>query len=218
MRRPARQSARTGKNKRAGTCDGAGPIFPLYFDVDEELAPPGLLEDAAEPPLDDGALDDDPPMPPLLLDVPPEADESAGAGAVVVVDEDDEPPGTTMVSFSLVVVVVDEDAPLGAVVVDPPGTTVVVSFFSHAASAKAPISTNKYPLRLIVTLLSSEFTLAKCTAGLAIDVPAPGPLVSRGAPWTSRARPARPARSAFPALRGSATTTRGRDDRPSPRT
>ena len=55
-----------------------------------------------------------------------------------VVDEEAEPPeplgaGTTTVS--LVVVVVEDD-----LLAPPPlGTTTVVSFFSHAATAKAPI-------------------------------------------------------------------------------
>lgn len=192
-------------------------LLPCYLLVDEELEPLGLLDEDAAPPLEEA------PVPPALLDEPPVPeldDASAGGvlGAVDVVDEEDDPPGTTTVSFSLVVVD-EEDEPLGEVVVDPPGTTVVVSFFSHAASAKAPTSTNKYPLRFISTLLSSDvFTREKCTAGLAIDVPAPGTFLIKDAPWQSLSRQAHPERSVLRARYDSATTRRGRDDRPSPRT
>ena len=187
-----------------------------YLLVDEELDPAGVLDEDAAPPLEEA------PVPPALLDEPPVPeldDASAGGvlGAVVVVDDEDEPPGTTTVSFSFVVVL-DEDDPLGEVVVDPPGTTVVVSFFSHAASAKAPTSTNKYPLRFISTLLSSDIHSRKCTAGLAIDVPAPGTFLLKDAPWRSIALRARPAQSALRVRYGNSTTSRGRDDRPSPRT
>jgi hypothetical protein len=116
----------------------------------DELEPPGLLLEAAEPPLVPPLLDeppDDEPMPPALLDEPPvpvvlEVESEGELGAV---DEDDEElPGSTVVSFSfVVVVVVDEADPLGEVVEDPPGTTVVVSFFSHADSARAPSTTNR---------------------------------------------------------------------------
>jgi hypothetical protein len=193
-------------------------LLPCYLLVDEELEPLGLLDEDAAPPLEEA------PVPPALLDEPPVPeldDASAGGvlGAVDVVDEEDDPPGTTTVSFSLVVVDEEEDEPLGEVVVDPPGTTVVVSFFSHAASAKAPTSTNKYPLRFISTLLSSDvFTREKCTAGLAIDVPAPGTFLIKDAPWQSLSRQAHPERSVLRARYDSATTRRGRDDRPSPRT
>lgn len=120
--------------------------------MDEELAPPGLLDDDAAPPLLGlpvllvelpPVVEDDPvplvelpvlPMPPLgeLL----ELDEPPGAGAVVE-DEEDEPPGTTMVSFSFVTVLV---LLAGG---EPLGTTVVVSLRSHAESARAPMRTSK---------------------------------------------------------------------------
>src|SRR4051812_48480270 len=162
-------------------------------------------------------------MPPALLDEPPvplglelELDAESDGEVGDEDDEEDEPPGTTTVSFFSVVLLEDDEP--GEVVVDPPGTTVVVSFFSHAASAKAPTSTNRYPLRFISTLLSSVIHSQKCTAGLAIGVPAQGTLMLRDAPWRSPEPRSLPARSAARGRRGSSTTSRGRDDRPSPRT
>lgn len=133
---------------RAGKFEQAGDLQPAVLSpylLDDELVPPGPLLDAAEPPLVPPVLDEPLPMPPPeVLDEPPvpalELESEGELGAVE--EEDEEPPGTTTVSFSFVVVLVDED-PLGVAVVDPPGTTVVVSFFSHADSASAPISTNR---------------------------------------------------------------------------
>lgn len=157
--------------------------------LDEDDAPPGPLE-AAEPPvvlplLDEAPpLDDELPMP--LPDVPPVpelADESDGAlGAAE--DDEEEPPGTMTVSFSRVVVVLD---PLGAAVL-PPGMTVVVSFFSQADSASAPSTTNRYPLRFMFTLLSSEKIIAKCTDLLAITVPQEAPAAGACVSRRSRCR------------------------------
>lgn len=146
--------------------------------LDEEAAPPGPLE-AADPPLLPPGEDDAPPVPPPLeeaapplpeLLVPPiapalpvslleELEEPGAAGALL--EEDEEPPGTTIVSFSFVVE--DEDDPLGLAL--PPGTTVVVSLRSQAERARAPIRTNKYPLRFMSTRLSFRF-IAKCNTGL----------------------------------------------------
>ena len=127
--------------------------------MDEELAPPGLLDDDAAPPLLGlpvllvelpPVVEDDPvplvelpvlPMPPLgellELDAPPGADDEPAPLGAVVEDEEDEPPGTTMVSFSFVTVLV---LLAGG---EPLGTTVVVSLRSHAESARAPMRTSK---------------------------------------------------------------------------
>ena len=144
-KRPARESRRV-----------AAPARYSRYLLEDELAPPGLLDEAAEPPLLDEAppgVDeapplDEPPMPPALLDEPPVPPVLEPALESVLPpgadeDDEDEPPGTTTVFSFSVVVELDEDAPLGEVVVDPPGTTVVVSLRSHAESAKAPIKTNR---------------------------------------------------------------------------
>ena len=127
------------------------PAAPAATDyiylVAEAAAPLGLLEAAAplpEPP----ALDDAPaPMPvpaelpaPLVLPVPVVADASAPPVDGVV-----EGAGITTVSFSTVVELDAE--PAGAA---PLGIT-VVSFFSHPASASAPISAKTVPVSFIST-------------------------------------------------------------------
>jgi hypothetical protein len=119
--------------------------------LDEAADPPGPLDAAAPPPVVPPLEDAAPPLPELL--VPPVASvleelDDPGVLGVVVADEDDEPPGTMIVSFSFVTV---EDGPGAA-----PGTTVVVSLRSQAERAKAPIRTNRYPLRFMSTLLSSN--------------------------------------------------------------
>ena len=130
--------------------EAAEPLGPLEAADPPPLMPP--VEDEA-PPLEEAA----PPAPELL--VPPvapalpesvldEAEEPLGVlGALL--EEDEEPPGTTIVSF----VVEEDEEPLGAALL-PPGTTVVVSFFSQAERARAPIRTNRYPLRFMSTRLS----------------------------------------------------------------
>lgn len=139
---------------------GRGSLCEHYL-LDDEEAPPGLLE-AAEPPPIPPLLEDEPPLMPPLVEEPPiplpdvlpvpelelVVESVVGELGAAEVDDDEEPPGTMTVSFSRVVVDVD---PLGAVVL-PPGMTVVVSFFSQADNAKAPITTNTNPLRLMFTL------------------------------------------------------------------
>lgn len=154
--RPGRPAAVKGAaNVTAELLAGSARQSCVYF-VEDDEDPPGLVDDAAEPPLMPPLLDVEPavslggvegeePLAPGLVVLPvplelmPPGLELAlelepGAAGVVVVEDDVVEPG------ELGVVVVEEDDDEGGA---PPGTTVVVSLRSHAESAKAPTNSTR---------------------------------------------------------------------------
>lgn len=107
-----------------------------YLPVEDDAAPPALLE--LEEPVPEGAGSDE----------DDDEDDEGVEGAGVVDDEDDDPPGTTTVSFSFVTVLV---APLGAA----PGVITAVSFCSLQAPRLRVPSRTSMPIPIFRSIDSS---------------------------------------------------------------